>query len=71
MNKVLRAVDPEFPQKVADVIAKTDKNKLVVSMISARSMPTEWITSSVMHIIQVSVMDILTWKESARDVSES
>lgn len=36
INKVLRRVDPQFPQKVAEVIAKTSDNKLVISMISSQ-----------------------------------
>ncbi|PKR77533.1 hypothetical protein CEY16_10505 [Halalkalibacillus sediminis] len=36
VNKILRKVDPGFPQKVADVIHKTYSNKLVVSLISSQ-----------------------------------
>ena len=36
INRVLSRVDKDFPQKVADVIAKTYENKLVVSMISSQ-----------------------------------
>ncbi|MFX3622997.1 MAG: HD domain-containing protein [Ectobacillus sp.] len=36
VNEVLRRVNPEFPQKVADVIAKTSDNKLAISMISSQ-----------------------------------
>ncbi|MFC4402827.1 HD domain-containing protein [Gracilibacillus xinjiangensis] len=36
VNQVLLRVGPEFPQKVADVINKTYKDKLVVSLISSQ-----------------------------------
>ncbi|WP_102348189.1 HD domain-containing protein [Bacillus sp. Marseille-P3661] len=36
INKVLHNVGDDFPEKVADVIGKTYKNKLVVSMISSQ-----------------------------------
>ncbi|MBO9130124.1 HD domain-containing protein [Bacillus sp. 165] len=36
INKVLSRVDIQFPQRVAEVIAKTSSNKLVVSMISSQ-----------------------------------
>ncbi|PLS18383.1 hypothetical protein CVD28_06850 [Bacillus sp. M6-12] len=36
VNAVLRQVGVDFPKKVADVIAKTYKNKLVVSLISSQ-----------------------------------
>lgn len=36
VNKVLRKVSNDFPIKVAEVIAKTSKNKLVVSLISSQ-----------------------------------
>ena len=36
VNEVLRCVAEDFPQKVADVIAKTYKNQLVVSLISSQ-----------------------------------
>lgn len=36
VNAVLRKVAPDFPQKVADVIAKTYTDKLVVSLISSQ-----------------------------------
>lgn len=36
INKVLKKVSDDFPQKVAEVIAKTYENKLVVSMISSQ-----------------------------------
>lgn len=36
VNQVLRKVGPDFPKKVAEVIAKTYKNKLVVSLISSQ-----------------------------------
>jgi HD superfamily phosphohydrolase len=36
VNQVLQKVEPEFPKKVAEVIAKTYKNKLVVSLISSQ-----------------------------------
>ena len=36
VNEVLRRVDEDFPKKVADVINKTYKNKLVVSLISSQ-----------------------------------
>ncbi|MBL3427577.1 hypothetical protein ELP29_30230, partial [Klebsiella pneumoniae] len=36
INDVLSRVDKEFPQKVADVIAKTSTNKLAISMISSQ-----------------------------------
>ncbi|MCS0670625.1 HD domain-containing protein [Cytobacillus firmus] len=36
VHQVLTRVSPDFPQKVADVIAKTSKNKLVVSLISSQ-----------------------------------
>ncbi|KON86066.1 hypothetical protein AF332_04030 [Sporosarcina globispora] len=36
VNKVLTRVNADFPQQVADVIAKTSKNKLVVSLISSQ-----------------------------------
>ncbi len=36
VHHVLTRVSADFPQKVADVIAKTSKNKLVVSLISSQ-----------------------------------
>ncbi|CAM3598332.1 HD domain-containing protein [Cytobacillus oceanisediminis] len=36
VNKVLTKVSSDFPEKVAEVIAKTSKNKLVVSLISSQ-----------------------------------
>ncbi|QQZ09252.1 HD domain-containing protein [Heyndrickxia vini] len=36
VNKVLAKVSPDFPKKVAEVIAKTYENKLVVSLISSQ-----------------------------------
>jgi uncharacterized protein len=36
VNKVLRRMGDDFPKKVAEVIAKTYKNKLVVSLISSQ-----------------------------------
>ncbi|MCM3567149.1 HD domain-containing protein [Neobacillus mesonae] len=36
VNKVLNHVGPGFPEKVAEVIAKTSEKKLVVSMISSQ-----------------------------------
>ncbi|GHH97970.1 HD domain-containing protein [Neobacillus kokaensis] len=36
VNKVLKNVSPEFPEKVAEVIAKTSEKKLVVSLISSQ-----------------------------------
>ncbi|SDB86062.1 HD domain-containing protein [Shouchella lonarensis] len=36
VNAVLRQVDPQFPQAVADVIAKKSSNKLMTSMISSQ-----------------------------------
>ncbi|MBP2242542.1 HD superfamily phosphohydrolase [Cytobacillus eiseniae] len=36
VNKVLSKVSKDFPKKVAEVIAKTSKNKLVVSLISSQ-----------------------------------
>ena len=36
VNRVLQRVGPDFPQKVADVIGKTYRNKLVVSLISSQ-----------------------------------
>ncbi|MDN4606052.1 HD domain-containing protein [Sporosarcina highlanderae] len=36
VNKVLRRVSPDFPQKIADVIGKTYPDKLVVSLISSQ-----------------------------------
>lgn len=36
VNQVLTRVDPGFPKKVAEVIAKTYENKLVVSLISSQ-----------------------------------
>lgn len=36
VNKVLTRVSPDFPGKVAEVIAKTYQNKLVVSLISSQ-----------------------------------
>ncbi|NGP44699.1 HD domain-containing protein [Bacillaceae bacterium SIJ1] len=36
VNQVLKAVDSSFPQRVADVIEKTDENKLIVSLISSQ-----------------------------------
>jgi uncharacterized protein len=36
INEVLSRVGPEFPKKVAEVIAKTYENKLVVSLISSQ-----------------------------------
>lgn len=36
VNKVLKRVDPDFPNKVAQVIEKTYPNKLVVSLISSQ-----------------------------------
>ncbi|GIN22414.1 HD domain-containing protein [Siminovitchia fordii] len=36
VNRVLRSVNPDFPQKVAEVISKTYHDKLVVSLISSQ-----------------------------------
>ena len=36
VNNVLRRVGPDFPKKVAEVIAKTYENKFVVSLISSQ-----------------------------------
>lgn len=36
VNEILQRVTPDFPQKVADVIAKTYEDKLVVSLISSQ-----------------------------------
>ena len=36
VNEVLSRVSETFPQEVADVINKTHKNKLVISMISSQ-----------------------------------
>ena len=36
VNAILKQVDPEFPQHVSDVIAKTYSNKLAVSLISSQ-----------------------------------
>lgn len=36
VNEVLTRVSPDFPQKVADVIAKTYPDKLVISLISSQ-----------------------------------
>ncbi|HJV16004.1 MAG TPA: HD domain-containing protein, partial [Bacillales bacterium] len=36
VNKVLARIGPEFPQSVADVIAKTSEKKLIVSLISSQ-----------------------------------
>ncbi len=36
INAVLKRVDPGFPKEVAEVIAKTHPNKLIVSMISSQ-----------------------------------
>lgn len=36
VNAILRRVDSEFPKNVAEVIAKTYRNKLVVSLISSQ-----------------------------------
>lgn len=36
INKVLRRLGDDFPQKVAEVIAKTYENKLIVSLISSQ-----------------------------------
>ncbi|AJD92414.1 hypothetical protein JMA_30970 [Jeotgalibacillus malaysiensis] len=36
VNQVLSKVSPDFPQKVADVIAKTYENKQVISLISSQ-----------------------------------
>lgn len=36
VNKVLRKVSCDFPTQVAEVIAKTSKNKLVISLISSQ-----------------------------------
>ncbi|TFE04193.1 HD domain-containing protein [Jeotgalibacillus salarius] len=36
VNQILSKVAPEFPQKVADVIAKTYENKQVISLISSQ-----------------------------------
>jgi uncharacterized protein len=36
VHAVLKKVGPDFPEKVADVIAKTYENKLVVSLISSQ-----------------------------------
>jgi uncharacterized protein len=36
VNKVLTLVSPDFPQKVAEVIAKTSEKKMVVSLISSQ-----------------------------------
>lgn len=36
VNGILKRVEPDFPKKVAEVIAKTYENKLVVSLISSQ-----------------------------------
>ncbi|WP_243300315.1 HD domain-containing protein [Bacillus litorisediminis] len=36
VHKILKKVDPNFPKQVAEVIAKTSENKLVVSLISSQ-----------------------------------
>ena len=36
VNKVLRNVSPDFPEQVAEIIAKTSEKKLVVSLISSQ-----------------------------------
>src|SRR5690606_14201250 len=36
VNRVLKQVGDDFPKKVAEVLAKTYKNKLIVSMISSQ-----------------------------------
>lgn len=36
INRILRRVDDEFPHKVAEVIAKTYENKLIISLISSQ-----------------------------------
>ena len=36
VNRILTRVSADFPEKVADVIAKTSENKLVISMISSQ-----------------------------------
>lgn len=36
INQILRTVGEQFPQKVAEVIAKTYENKLIVSLISSQ-----------------------------------
>lgn len=36
VNKILVMVTPDFPQKVADIIAKTSEKKLIVSLISSQ-----------------------------------
>ncbi|PKR84728.1 HD domain-containing protein [Heyndrickxia camelliae] len=36
VNAILRKVEPDFPKKVAEVIAKTYENKLVISLISSQ-----------------------------------
>jgi uncharacterized protein len=36
VNRVLVKVAPEFPQKVADIIAKTSEKKLIISLISSQ-----------------------------------
>ncbi|WP_108668811.1 HD domain-containing protein [Peribacillus acanthi] len=36
VNQILRKVEPNFPKKVAEVIAKTYQDKLVVSLISSQ-----------------------------------
>lgn len=36
INRILRTVSEDFPRKVAEVIAKTHENKLIVSLISSQ-----------------------------------
>ncbi|PMY00670.1 hypothetical protein C1Y18_35420, partial [Pseudomonas sp. MPR-R5A] len=36
VNKVLQRAGEDFPRKVEEIIAKTSKNKLVVSLISSQ-----------------------------------
>lgn len=36
INRILRRLGPQFPQKVAEVIAKTYDNKLIISLVSSQ-----------------------------------
>ncbi|MGE5701507.1 MAG: HD domain-containing protein [Clostridia bacterium] len=36
INRILRTVSPQFPQKVAEVIAKTYDNRLIISLVSSQ-----------------------------------
>lgn len=64
VHQVLTRVSDDFPQKVADVIAKTSKNKLVVSLISSQIDADRMDYLQRMLILPVSAMATLTWSGS-------